>query len=136
MIATSAQPSCFTDLEVYQHTYGASIAVMTQVYPRLPDDERDDLKPRLGQACKAIPRLIAAGHAGRHWKSAFQRCLTDAAGQCNEMIVSLSHCRDLHDDRVDAKLCAALIEVYEASARHLAGLSDAWDEFYDTHVTR
>ena len=56
----------FKDLEVYQNTYNASIVVITEIVPKLPNSEKYDLRDQLSRACKAIPRLIAEGYAKRH----------------------------------------------------------------------
>jgi hypothetical protein len=50
----------FRDLEVYQGTYGACIAVMTRTIPTIPDIEKNDLKSQLRRSVKAIPRLIGS----------------------------------------------------------------------------
>jgi len=86
----------FHYLEVYKNSYKASITVMTRIVPNLPESEKYDLKSQLSRSCKAIPRLIAEGYAKRHQKYGFQKYLYDAMGECNEMIVSLSHSKDIY----------------------------------------
>jgi four helix bundle protein len=61
----------FKDLIVYQNSYKASIEVMTKIVPKLPDEEKYDLKDQLRRSCKAIPRLIAEGYAKRHQMKGF-----------------------------------------------------------------
>jgi len=61
----------FKDLEVYQNTYKAMLAIMKQIILRLPESEKYDLKEQLSRACKSIPRLIAEGYAKRHQKAGF-----------------------------------------------------------------
>jgi len=119
----------FHDLEVYQNTYRTSIIVMTKIVPHLPDSEKYDLKDQLSRSCKAIPRLIAEGYAKRHQKKGFQKYLDDAMGECNEIIVSLSHCRDIYPKHVSVKLCDELIRTYDVSGRQLYRLSEKWNEF-------
>jgi len=119
----------FYDLEVYQNSYKASIIVMTKMVPNLPDSEKYDLKDQLSRSCKAIPRLIAEGYAKRHQKKGFQKYLDDAMGECNEIIVSLSHCRDIYPKYVSIKLCDELIKTYDVSGRQLYRLSEKWNEF-------
>lgn len=63
--------------------------------------KRYDLKSQLLRSSKAIPRLIAEGFAKRHQRYGFQKYLYDAAGECNETNVSLSHCRDLYGQAID-----------------------------------
>ena len=109
----------FMDLEVYQNTYAASLEVISKVVPKLPRTEQDDLADQLRRSAKAIPRLIAEGYSKKHQKKAFQKYLDDAMGESNEMIVSLSHARDLYSGCVDSKLCENLIDVYDKSSRQL-----------------
>jgi len=49
--------------------------------------------------------------------------------ESNEMIVSLSHTRDLYSNYVDPKLCDKLIDVYDKSSRQLYKLSISWTDF-------
>lgn len=119
----------FHDLEVYRNTYEASITVMTRVVSKLPDTEKYDLKDQLSRSCKAVPRLIAEGYAKKHQRQGFQKYLDDAMGECNEMVVSLSHCRDIYSQYVDKELCNKLIDIYDKSGRQLYNLSEAWTNF-------
>jgi hypothetical protein len=49
--------------------------------------------------------------------------------ESNEMIVSLSHARDLYPNYVDPKLCEELIDVYDKSSRQLYNLATKWKNF-------
>jgi len=91
----------FRDLEVYQNSYSASIEVVSKIVPKLPKFEQDDLADQLRRSAKAIPRLVAEGYSKKHQKKGFQRYLDDAMAESNEMIVSLSHARDLYPNYVD-----------------------------------
>ena len=95
----------FRDLEVYENTYRTMLVVMKEIAPKLPDSEKYDLKDQLSRACKAIPRLIAEGYAKRHQKAGFQKYIDDAMGECNEMVVSLSQCRDIYPTYVSIERC-------------------------------
>lgn len=119
----------FNDLEVYRNTYEVSVIIMTKIITKLPDMERYDLKDQLSRSCKAIPRLIAEGYAKKHQKHGFQKYLDDAMGECNEIIVSLSHCKDIYAQYVDKELCIKLIDIYDKSGRQLYNLSQAWTNF-------
>ncbi len=119
----------FNDLEVYRNTYESSIIVMTKIIPNLPDTERYDLKDQLSRSCKAIPRLIAEGYAKKHQKQGFQKYLDDAMGESNEMLVSLSHCRDIYPQFVDKDFCNKLIDIYDKTGKQLYNLSEAWTKF-------
>jgi len=119
----------FRDLEVYQNSYRAMLVVMKEIAPKLPDNERYDLRDQLSRACKAIPRLIAEGYAKRHQKTGFQKYIDDAMGECNEMVVSLSECRDIYPSYVNIKRCDELIDFYDKSGRQLYKLGNSWTKF-------
>jgi four helix bundle protein len=116
----------FKDLIVYQNSYKASIEVMTKIVPKLPDEEKYDLKDQLRRSCKAIPRLIAEGYAKRHQMKGFQKYLDDSLGECNEIIVSLSHAKDIYYKYVDTKLCEYLIETYDITGKQIYRLAESW----------
>ena len=99
----------FIDLEVYQNTYSASIEVISKIVPKLLRTEKSDLADQLRRSAKAIPRLIAEGYSKKHQKKGFQKYLDDAMAESNEMIVSLSHVRDLYSYYVDPQCCENLI---------------------------
>ena len=116
----------FRDLNVYQRAYEASITVMTELAPKLPHSERHDLKDQLSRSAKAIPRLIAEGYAKRNQVKGFQKYLVDALGECNEIQVSLNHCRDLYSSFLDKKLCDDLDKGYDIIGKQLYRLSESW----------
>ena len=119
----------FTDLDVYQRTYQASLVVMKEVLPRLPDCEKFDLKDQMSRACKAIPRLIGEGFAKRQQTRGFQKYIEDSMGECNEMIVCLSHCKDLYSRYVETRLCEDLIKTYDIAGKQLFRLGESWSAF-------
>jgi four helix bundle protein len=116
----------FNDLIVYQNSYNCSIEVMTKIVPKLPDDEKYDLKDQLRRSSKAIPRLIAEGYAKRHQTKGFQKYLDDALGECNEIIVSLSHAKDIYYRYVDTELCMKLIKIYDTTGKQIYRLAESW----------
>ena len=111
-------------LEVYQNTYSAMLRVFKEVLPKLPQSERFDLRDQLSRACKSAPRLIAEGYAKKHQRKGFQKYLDDAMAECNEMVVSLSQCRDIYSIP-----CEDLIDIYDKSGRQLYNLSLSWTRF-------
>ena len=119
----------FRDLEVYQNSYSASIEVVSKIVPKLPKFEQDDLADQLRRSAKAIPGLVAEGYSKKHQKKGFQRYLDDSMAESNEMIVSLSHARDLYPNYVDPKLCENLIDVYDKTSRQLYNLATKWKDF-------
>ena len=119
----------FRDLHVYQNGYRAMLIVMKEIVPKLPDSEKFDLKEQLRRSCKAVPRLIAEGYAKKHQKAGFQKYIDDAMGECNEMIVSLSLCRDIYPSYVNIKRCDELIDTYDKTGRQLYKLGNSWTSF-------
>src|SRR4030042_1507002 len=105
----------FKDLEVYQLAYQLCIEIMKEILPKFPESEKYDLKDQLGRSTKAIPRLIAEGYAKRHQKRGFQKYIDDAMAECNETIVSLSHCRDIYYKNIDKEFLNTLVELYDKS---------------------
>lgn len=119
----------FLDLEVYQNTYQASILVLTEIIPRLPKYEQDDLGDQMKRSCKAVPRLIAEGYSKRHQARGFQKYLDDSLAESNEMIVCLSHCKDVYGKFMDLPLINCLLDAYDKSSRQIYNLSKAWRDF-------
>lgn len=119
----------FEDLEVYRNAYHSMLRVYREILPKLPREEKYDLKDQLRRSTKAIPRLIAEGHSKRHQTRGFQKYIDDAHSESNEMIVSISQVRDLYTSHVDNKECASLIDIYDKISRQLYNLALAWDKF-------
>jgi four helix bundle protein len=119
----------FQDLDVYESTYGAMQLVFKHILPNLPREEEYDLKDQIRRSVKAIPRLIAEGHAKRHQKKGFQKYIDDAMTESNETIVSLCQARDLYSKDIDQGVCCELIDAYDRASRQLFNLALAWDKF-------
>ena len=119
----------FADLEVYQSSYKGSIEVITKIVPKLPKEEQHDLANQMRRSAKAVPRLIAEGYSKKHQTKGFQKYLDDAMAESNEMIVCLSHARDLYPRHVDSGLCDRLIDLYDKSSRQLYNLARKWRDF-------
>src|SRR3990167_4181459 len=103
----------FSDLEVYQNTYKASLRVAREILSKLPPREKFDLTDQLSRSSKAVPRLIAEGYAKKHQKAGFQKYLDDAMTECNETIVSLEQTRDLY--KLDKIIIDKLVDIYDKS---------------------
>lgn len=95
--------------------------------PKLPENEKYDLRDQVSRSTKAIPRLIAEGYAKRHQKMGFQKYIDDAMGECNESIVGLEHIKDIYE--IEVELCKELISLYDKVARQLYRFAEAWDAF-------
>ncbi len=117
----------FHDLDVYKNAYDAMAEVFTNILPKLPKEELYDLRNQLNRSVKAIPRLIAEGHAKRHQKRGFQKYIDDAMAESNETNVSLSQVRDLYS--VEVERCTRLIDIYDKISRQLYNLSLSWTGF-------
>ena len=124
----------FYDLDVYQNSYKASIAVLTKIIPKLPKEEQFDLTNQLRRSAKAVPRLIAEAYSKRHQKKGFQSLIDDAMEESNETIVSLSHAKDVY--KIEVELCTNLIDTYDKISRQLYNLSLAWANFKERRQTK
>jgi len=120
----------FQDLEVYQRIYKAMLVILREIVPKLPDEEKYDLKDQLRRCCKSAPALVAEGFAKRYQQRNWKKYLEDAMGECNEMIHHLSVCRDIYDKYVHPKLCQQLIETYDIANRQLYRLHESWKDFH------
>ncbi len=116
-------------MDVYQRSYNASLVVMKEIIPKLPDNEKYDLKDQLSRSSKAVPRLIAEGYAKKHQKSGFQKYLDDAMGESNESQVSICQCTDIYPAYVDIKICEQLIDEYDIIGKQLFRLKESWSKF-------
>lgn len=125
----------FQDLDVYQNSYSAMLKVFKQILPKLPQEEKYDLRDQLQRSSKAVPRLIAEGHSKRHQKKGFQKYLDDAMAESNETIVSLSQTRDLYPQFIDVDICNELISSYDIISRQIYNLSVAWTKFTEQKNT-
>lgn len=118
----------FTDLEVYRNSYKAMLMVFADILPLLPAEEKFDLRDQLSRSAKAVPRLIAEGHAKRHQKRGFQKYIDDAHAEANESIVSICQVRDLYGNLVDKEKCNVLVDLYDMISRQLYNLALAWEK--------
>ena len=92
--------SSFQDLDVYKRLYAAMLTVMTKVIVKLPAHEKFDLADQMKRACKAPLAILAEGYAKKHYQKDWIKYINDAMGECNEMMVHLSICRDLYSKEV------------------------------------
>jgi len=104
----------FHDLDVYQNSYSAMLKVFKDILPKLPPEEKFDLRDQLQRSSKAIPRLIA---------------------ESNETIVSLCQTRDLYPQFLDVAICNELISSYDIISRQTYNLSVAWTKFTEQKNT-
>lgn len=121
----------FQDLEVYQRLYDLMLIVLKEIAPKLPDEEKYDLKSQIRRCCKAGPALLAEGFAKRYQKRSWWKYLEDTIGECNEMIHHLSVCRDVYDKYIDNKLCQKLIDEYDIVNKQVYRLQQGWKNFHE-----
>jgi len=121
----------FQDLQVYQNLYRAMVLVLTKVLPKLPKEEKFDLKDQMRRASKAGPALIAEGFAKRYQKKNWQKYIDDTIGECNEMIHHLSVCIDIYSKFIDEKLCHQIIDLYDCTCKQLTNLKKCWRNFHE-----
>lgn len=116
----------YEDLDVYHNSYRGMLLVCRKLLPILPNYEKYDLVDQLRRSSKAIPRLIAEGHAKRHQAKGFQKYIDDAHAESNETIVSINQVKDLYAAGGDIRVCDELIDLYDKISRQLYNLSRAW----------
>ena len=126
---TNRKITSYKDLDVYQRSYDACLSVMKNIVPKLPLEEKYDLKDQLSRSSKAVPRLIAEGFAKKHQRSGFQKYLDDAMAESNETQVGLCQCRDIYYKNIDLKICEHLINEYDIISKQLFKLREAWNNF-------
>ena len=126
---TNRKITSYKDLDVYQRSYDACLSVMKNIVPKLPVEEKYDLKDQLSRSSKAVPRLIAEGFAKKHQRSGFQKYLDDAMAESNETQVGLCQCRDIYYKNIDLKICEHLINEYDIISKQLFKLREAWNNF-------
>ena len=126
---TNRKITSYKDLDVYQRSYDACLSVMKNIVPKLPLEEKYDLKDQLTRSSKAVPRLIAEGFAKKHQRSGFQKYLDDAMAESNETQVGLCQCRDIYYKNIDLKICEHLINEYDIISKQLFKLREAWNNF-------
>lgn len=122
----SIKVQSFKDLTVYQNLYKAAIIVSKEIIPKLPDEEKYNLKDQLRRCCTSPCALIAEGYAKKHQKNNWVKYINDAIGECNEMIVHLSFVKDLYGHLISTKICEELIEIYNISGKQLYRLGQSW----------
>lgn len=120
----------FQDLVVYQNLYKAMVIVLTQIIPKLPQEEKFDLVDQMRRGSKAAPSLIAEGFAKRYQKRQWRKYINDTIGECNEMIHHLSVCCDIYRKYVDVRLCKEVITLYDVSCKQLTKLGQRWQNYH------
>jgi len=120
----------FRDLVVYKRLYQLMILVMQEITPRLPVEERYDLRSQMNRACKAPPALLAEGFAKRYQPLAWKKYINDSIGESYEMINHLSVCIDVYAKYVNREMCLDAIEKYTIACKQLYRLREGWKNFH------
>ena len=116
----------FPDFDVYQRLYKAMVIVMKEVIPNLPKEEQYDLTDQMRRSCKAPLAIIAEGYAKKNYQKDWIKYINQAMGECNEMIVHLSCCRDLYATKINVSVINNLIDEYTISGKQLYRLGESW----------
>jgi len=116
----------FQDLDVYNRLYGAMLLVAKEILPLIPNEEKYSLTDQMRRASKAPLVIIAEGYAKKNYKKDWQRYITDAIGECNEMIAHLSCCRDIYGKCINRELIDSLIKEYDVGGKQLYRLGQSW----------
>ena len=116
----------FSDLDVYKRLYQLMLSVHKNVLIHLPREERFELGSQLRRSSKSPVALIAEGYARKNYRKDWQKYIKEAIGECNEMIVHLSCCRDLYAEHTDVTLLNSLIEGYDIGGKQLYRLGESW----------
>jgi four helix bundle protein len=120
-------------LDVYQRLFRLSKVVILKVIPRLPPEERYDLCDQLRRASKASAAILSEGFPKRFQARHWDKYITDAIGECEEMITHLLHTKELYPNYVNAESVQKLINEYEHAIGQLQALSKAWKKINRPH---
>lgn len=123
----------FRDLEVYQRLYKLMLVTLKDIIPKLPVEEKYDLKDQLRRCCKSAPALVAEGFAKRYQPRSWKKYLEDAIGECNEMIHHLAVCIDVYSRYIDVEVSKSLIKNYDIANRQLYRLHENWKDFHQKY---
>lgn len=121
----------FWELDVYQRLYKLSIVILTKLLPKMPLEEKWDLSDQMRRACKSAPAQIAEGFPKRFQHKNWQKYLTDAIGECDEMIHHLSTVRDAYVNHILPDSCQILINQYLVCIKQLNSLGKSWNDYHN-----
>ena len=120
----------FQDLYVYQRLFKLSRVVIKKIIPKLPNEEKYDLSDQMRRAAKACTAIIAEGFPKRFQKKHWSKYLTDAIGECDEMINHLMQIQNLYDEIIKSDSIQIVINEYEISKRQLFALDKSWKDYH------
>jgi len=120
----------FQDLDVYQRLFRLSKVVIAKVIPKLPSEEKYDLAQQMRRASKASTAMIAEGFPKRFQKRHWDKYLTDALGECEEMVNHLLYVRDLYDEYIRPDSIQKLINEYQYAINQLHALNKSWKNYH------
>lgn len=116
----------FLDLDVYKDAFALSLEI-EKIVKTYPKHEQYLIADQSRRAARAVPALIAEGHAKRETVPVFKKLLRDAIGEANEMINHLALAKSL--EYLSAKRADDLIERYNIVGRMLTKLKDNWRKY-------
>ena len=113
-------------MDVYKEAFALSLEIeeIVKIYPK---HEQYLLADQSRRASRAVPALIAEGHAKRETLPVFKKLLRDAIGEANEMINHLALAKSLK--YISNAKADDLIERYHVVGRKLTRLKENWRKF-------
>lgn len=121
----------FKDIRAYQNLYQAMLIIMKEIAPKLPKEERYDLKSQISRACKAPLALLAEGFAKRHQPRQWRKYIDDAIGEAYEMVNHLQICIDIYPNYINPQTCKKAIDLYDYACSQMYKLRESWQNFHD-----
>ena len=120
----------FWELDVYQRLQKLRKVVILKIIPKLPSNEKFDLADQMSRACKAACAILAEGFAKRFQLKHWQKYITDAVGECSEMIDHLTCINDVYSNKINANSVQIVINEYKICIRQLLALGKSWGGYH------
>jgi len=119
----------FRDLEVYQKTMEASVAVVKNLKTKLTQLKYPFVEGMI-QCSMSTPLFIGEAHSirfGDHPRAIL--LLENAMAGCNKMIIYLEQARGIYGSKLDFDLIEDLIKKYADVRTKIFRLEKAWQKF-------
>lgn len=117
-------------IDVYQRLSKLRKVILLKVIPKLPKEEKFDLGDQMSRASKACCAILAEGFAKRFQLKHWQKYITDAVGECNEMIDHLTAIRDAYFNQINPESVQILIKEYKICVKQLLTLGKSWGGYH------
>ena len=120
----------YWELDVYQRLRTLRKVVLTRIIIKLPKEEKFDLADQMRRACKGCCAILAEGFAKRFQIKHWQKYLTDAVGECNEMIDHLSVIQDVYNNNLNSESIQIMIDQYKVCIKQLTKVGSSWKTYH------